>query len=126
MYAPFCYFVRLCDLYSYIFDPLCSTDLSFRPTVHLIVATPGRILDLIEKGIAKMDQCQTLVLDEADKLLSHEFIRKFVSVKRRLPAIPLDWFCLLGLIPASEWWTGAIHGRLSYVPPLTMLPCSNH
>jgi ATP-dependent RNA helicase DDX6/DHH1 len=33
--------------------------------VHLVVATPGRILDLMEKGIANMSQCKTIVLDEA-------------------------------------------------------------
>uniref|UniRef100_A0A913HTW4 RNA helicase n=1 Tax=Strongyloides stercoralis TaxID=6248 RepID=A0A913HTW4_STRER len=42
-------------------------------TVHLVVATPGRILDLIEKKIAKVDKCNTIVLDEADKLLSQDF-----------------------------------------------------
>ncbi|XP_018007402.1 ATP-dependent RNA helicase cgh-1 [Hyalella azteca] len=41
--------------------------------VHAIIATPGRILDLTEKNIAKMDHCKMLVLDEADKLLSHDF-----------------------------------------------------
>ena len=41
--------------------------------VHVIVATPGRILDLIEKGIAKVDKCKILALDEADKLLSMDF-----------------------------------------------------
>uniref|UniRef100_A0A0N5C943 RNA helicase n=1 Tax=Strongyloides papillosus TaxID=174720 RepID=A0A0N5C943_STREA len=42
-------------------------------TVHLVVATPGRILDLIDKKIAKVDKCNTIVLDEADKLLSQDF-----------------------------------------------------
>merc|ERR1711977_635521 len=41
--------------------------------VHVIVATPGRILDLAEKGVAKLKQCEMCVLDEADKLLSIEF-----------------------------------------------------
>lgn len=41
--------------------------------VHLIVATPGRILDLMRKGVAKMENCQMLVMDEADKLLSMDF-----------------------------------------------------
>lgn len=41
--------------------------------VHLIVCTPGRILDLIEKGVAKVDKCGIFVLDEADKLLSMDF-----------------------------------------------------
>ena len=42
-------------------------------TVHVIVATPGRILDLASKGEAKMDACNMLVLDEVDKLLSDDF-----------------------------------------------------
>jgi ATP-dependent RNA helicase DDX6/DHH1 len=42
-------------------------------TTHVIVATPGRILDLAGKGIAKLGDCTTLVLDEADKMLSPEF-----------------------------------------------------
>lgn len=41
--------------------------------VHLVVATPGRILDLIEKQVADVRLCQMLVLDEADKLLSQDF-----------------------------------------------------
>ncbi|XP_075555598.1 ATP-dependent RNA helicase me31b-like [Dermacentor variabilis] len=38
--------------------------------VHVIVATPGRILDLLEEGVAQMDKCNMLILDEAGKLLS--------------------------------------------------------
>jgi ATP-dependent RNA helicase DDX6/DHH1 len=41
--------------------------------VHLIVATPGRILDLMEKKVANVDRCKILCLDEADKLLSQDF-----------------------------------------------------
>jgi len=41
--------------------------------VHILVATPGRVLDLANKEIAKLDQCNYIVLDEADKLLSPEF-----------------------------------------------------
>lgn len=41
--------------------------------VHVVIATPGRILDLMDKGIAKMQNCRMLVLDEADKLLSQDF-----------------------------------------------------
>jgi ATP-dependent RNA helicase DDX6/DHH1 len=41
--------------------------------VHIIVATPGRILDLASKNIAKLDKCSILVLDEVDQLLSDNF-----------------------------------------------------
>ncbi|WKX99050.1 hypothetical protein Q1695_014152 [Nippostrongylus brasiliensis] len=42
-------------------------------SVHMVIATPGRILDLMEKGVADMSHCKMLVLDEADKLLSQDF-----------------------------------------------------
>ncbi|KAI9822553.1 MAG: putative ATP-dependent RNA helicase ddx6 [Pycnora praestabilis] len=41
--------------------------------VHIIVGTPGRILDLASKGVADLQECPTFVMDEADKLLSPEF-----------------------------------------------------
>lgn len=41
--------------------------------VQVIIATPGRMIDLMDKQVAKMDQCRMLVLDEADKLLSQDF-----------------------------------------------------
>uniref|UniRef100_A0A7S1HQ84 RNA helicase n=2 Tax=Eukaryota TaxID=2759 RepID=A0A7S1HQ84_9EUKA len=51
--------------------------------VHVVVATPGRILDLGEKGVAKLQNCEMVVLDEADKLLSQEFqpvIEKLINM----------------------------------------------
>jgi len=41
--------------------------------VHIIVATPGRILDLASKKVADLSNCKTIIMDEADKLLSPEF-----------------------------------------------------
>lgn len=41
--------------------------------VHMLVATPGRVLDLANKKVAKLDGCELIVIDEADKLLSPEF-----------------------------------------------------
>ena len=43
-------------------------------TVHIMVATPGRVLDMAEKGVAKLDACHIICLDEADMLLSPEFM----------------------------------------------------
>jgi len=53
--------------------------------IHMIVATPGRILDLIRKGIARVQKCHMLVLDEADKLLSSDFHRMMVELQSMLP-----------------------------------------
>jgi ATP-dependent RNA helicase DDX6/DHH1 len=42
-------------------------------SVHVLVGTPGRILDLAGKNIADLSECPVFVMDEADKLLSPEF-----------------------------------------------------
>ena len=41
--------------------------------VHIVVGTPGRILDLASKGVADLTECPHFIMDEADKLLSPEF-----------------------------------------------------
>ncbi|KAF8822618.1 DEAD (Asp-Glu-Ala-Asp) box polypeptide DDX6 [Cardiosporidium cionae] len=42
-------------------------------TVHVLCGTPGRILDLVNKGVTTLLYCRFIVMDEADKLLSPEF-----------------------------------------------------
>jgi len=42
-------------------------------TTHVIVATPGRLIDLIERGNINLKEINTLVLDEADEMLSMGF-----------------------------------------------------
>lgn len=46
---------------------------SLKRTTHIVVATPGRLLDLIERGEVNLKQITTLVLDEADEMLSMGF-----------------------------------------------------
>ena len=41
--------------------------------MHVVVATPGRILDLASRGEARLDQCKLCILDEVDRLISGEF-----------------------------------------------------
>lgn len=48
--------------------------LRLKQSVQILVATPGRVLDLAQKGVCVLDQCKIMVMDEADKLLSPEFI----------------------------------------------------
>jgi ATP-dependent RNA helicase DDX6/DHH1 len=53
--------------------------------VHVVIATPGRILDLMKKGLAIMDNCGMLVMDEADKLLSQDFKNMIDNLISYLP-----------------------------------------
>ncbi|OMP00441.1 hypothetical protein COLO4_12680 [Corchorus olitorius] len=54
--------------------------------VHLLVGTPGRILDLAKKGVCILKDCSMLIMDEADKLLSPEFQPSVEQLIRFLPA----------------------------------------
>lgn len=47
--------------------------LRLEQVVHILVGTPGRILDLLNKKVANFSKTEILVLDEADKLLSVDF-----------------------------------------------------
>lgn len=48
------------DPHTFKLELLCA----FPFAVHVVIATPGRILDLIKKGVAKVDHVQMIVLDE--------------------------------------------------------------
>lgn len=54
-------------------------------TVHVVIATPGRILDLIKKGVAVVEKTQMMVMDEADKLLSQDFVVLIEDIISFLP-----------------------------------------
>ena len=47
--------------------------LRLNDTVHVLVGTPGRILDLASRKIADLSSCSLFVMDEADKMLSRDF-----------------------------------------------------
>lgn len=54
-------------------------------TVHVLVASPGRLLDFTKRGILKLHKCRIIVMDEADKLLSYEQQPVIEEVARSLP-----------------------------------------
>jgi ATP-dependent RNA helicase RhlE len=60
--------------------------------VDLLVATPGRLLDLHQQGMLDLGQVQILVLDEADRMLDMGFIH---DVKKVLALVPRDKQSLL-------------------------------
>ncbi len=54
--------------------------------VDVLVATPGRLLDLMEQGYAQLSGIEVLVLDEADRMLDMGFIRDIRKILAKLPA----------------------------------------
>jgi len=55
--------------------------------VHIIVATPGRMLDLINRKVAKIGNVKTVVLDEADEMLNMGFRDDLDSILEKTPKI---------------------------------------
>ena len=53
--------------------------------VDILVATPGRLLDLVEQGYANLQQVEILVLDEADQMLDLGFIHALKKIARMVP-----------------------------------------
>jgi len=60
--------------------------------IDILVATPGRLLDLLQQGVLDLGQVQILVLDEADRMLDMGFIH---DVKKVLAVLPKDKQSLL-------------------------------
>ena len=52
---------------------------------HIVVGTPGRLMDHLERGSLKLDALNTLVLDEADRMLDMGFYDDIVTVARQCP-----------------------------------------
>lgn len=59
---------------------------ALRNGVDILIATPGRLLDLINQGLLNLQQLQLFVLDEADRMLDMGFIH---DVKRIITRIPV-------------------------------------
>jgi len=53
--------------------------------IHLLVATPGRLLDLISEGVFDLNDIKMFVLDEADRMLDMGFIHDIKKVIKLLP-----------------------------------------
>ena len=61
--------------------------------VDLLVATPGRLLDLHQQGAVRFERVEFLVLDEADRMLDMGFIRDIRRVLSLFPERRVKTFC---------------------------------
>jgi ATP-dependent RNA helicase DeaD len=59
---------------------------SLRKGVQIIVATPGRLIDLMNRGVAKLDDVYNVVLDEADEMLNMGFSESIDAILEGVPS----------------------------------------
>lgn len=58
---------------------------NFKRGAHIIVATPGRLLDLMNRKVVRLDSIRTLILDEADEMLNMGFADDLEAIVSAVP-----------------------------------------
>lgn len=76
-----------------LFSTTCVGGTNIRPQImslkrknHFIIGTPGRVIDLIERGSLRPEHIKTVVLDEADRMLDMGFINDMRMILKGIPA----------------------------------------
>jgi len=72
-------------------SPIVSQIRDLKRGAQIIVATPGRLLDLIERRAAKLDQVSMVVLDEADEMLNMGFKDELDAILSKAPDQRVTW-----------------------------------
>lgn len=76
---------RIKGLALYGKSPFARQKLALKQKTHIIVGTPGRVLDHIEKGTLDVSKMEYLVIDEADEMLNMGFLEQVESIIKLLP-----------------------------------------
>ncbi|MGD0177651.1 MAG: DEAD/DEAH box helicase [Candidatus Bathyarchaeia archaeon] len=66
-------------------QPIYSQMQALQSTVHIVVGTPGRLIDHLRRGTLLIDQAKFVVLDEGDRMLDMGFIDDIEFILRRTP-----------------------------------------
>jgi len=64
---------------------------SLRRPTQIVVATPGRLIDLVKRKAVNLNKVKTVILDEADEMLSMGFKKELDEILSFLPAIKNKW-----------------------------------
>ncbi|MDE2617682.1 MAG: DEAD/DEAH box helicase [Burkholderiales bacterium] len=76
--------------------------MGLRGGIDIVVATPGRLLDLVDHNALTLEGVQTLVLDEADRLLDLGFAEELARIQSLLPRQRQNLFFSATLAPAVQ------------------------
>lgn len=71
---------------------------SLRNGVHIVVATPGRLVDSLERGIVSVEKCYHVTMDEADKMIDMGFEKSLQLI--------------LSFLPTNEHLQASLDGRI--------------
>ncbi|MGD9927316.1 MAG: DEAD/DEAH box helicase [Sphaerochaeta sp.] len=97
-----------------------SMDLQLRKLrrgVHVVVGTPGRILDHLRRGSLKLDQLKFVVLDEADEMLDMGFVEDIEEVLKQTPENK-RMLCFSATMPAP---IQRLAGRFMHEPQMVKI-----
>ncbi len=70
--------------------------------VDILIATPGRLIDLMEKGVVKLDKIEILVLDEVDRMLDMGFLPDVRKIVGKTPRTRQTLFFSATMPPAID------------------------
>ncbi|MGP4108501.1 DEAD/DEAH box helicase [Virgibacillus sp. L01] len=66
-------------------EPFAKQKEELKQKTHVVVGTPGRVMDHIERGTLALDQIKYLIIDEADEMLNMGFISEVEAIIKELP-----------------------------------------
>ncbi len=64
---------------------------NLKRTTHIVVATPGRLIDLVKRNAVDLQKVKTVILDEADEMLSMGFKKELDEILGFLPEVEAKW-----------------------------------
>jgi ATP-dependent RNA helicase DeaD len=82
----FAKYARLKVLAVYGGEPIHRQIRALAGGIHIVVGTPGRVIDLLKRRILNLSSVKTLVLDEADRMLDMGFIEDIEYIIARIPS----------------------------------------
>jgi ATP-dependent RNA helicase DeaD len=79
-------FKRIKAMAVYGKEPFSKQKEELKQKTHVVVGTPGRVIDHIERGTLVLDEIKYLIIDEADEMLNMGFIHDVESIIEELPS----------------------------------------
>lgn len=76
--------VRIATLYGG--QPIARQLTQLKRKPQIVVATPGRLIDMMNRGMVRLDQVHTMVIDEADEMLKMGFVKDVTHIIESVPA----------------------------------------